>query len=233
MELVINDCRIFESFEDERAEKMTSLCSDSSYSEKQFLETLNLFDRKEPVIAKALEYAKNLDFSNNHLKSSYLSHPLRLASFLIEIQPTIKADYIVIALLHNVPETTNITAEEIRTVFGDTVADGIRALVVDRKVPFSSIEEPYYKGIFKKGEALVLVKLLDKIDNLFVLGLNPENEVRTNYIIEIREKLLPFAFDYNPQLGAYLDELLTETLNLGFSEKLKKRLVEYQQSLKI
>jgi (p)ppGpp synthase/HD superfamily hydrolase len=231
MELVIDNRKIFEDSEAERAEKMTSLCSDSGYSEKQFINTLNLFNRKKSDIAKALEYAKGLDFSNNHLKSSYLSHPLRLASYLVKMDPSIGSDYIAIALLHNVPETTKITIEEIKNIFGANIASGIQLLVVDRTVPFLSIQDAYYENIFSKGNSLVLVKLLDKIDNLFVLGLNPDDEVRRNYIIEVREKLLPFAYRFNPRLGQYLDDLLKTTSDLGFTEKLKKRLLAYQQSL--
>jgi (p)ppGpp synthase/HD superfamily hydrolase len=230
MELIINKHKIFENSEVERAEKMTSLCSDYTYAEKQFVNTLNLFNRTESDIVKAVEYAKGLDF-NNHLKSSYLSHPLRLASYLIKIDPTIGSDYVVIALLHNVPETTNISIEEIKSIFGAKVALGIQLLVVDRTVPFSSIQDSYYKNIFSQGSSLILVKLLDKIDNLFVLGLNPDDEVRKNYILEVREKLLPFALEFNLQLGKYLDDLLITTSSLGFTEKLKKRLLEYQQSL--
>ncbi|MBA3704879.1 MAG: bifunctional (p)ppGpp synthetase/guanosine-3',5'-bis(diphosphate) 3'-pyrophosphohydrolase [Bacteroidetes bacterium] len=232
MELKINDRKIFEDFETERAEKMHSLCSDSYYSEKKFIAIINSLGRKEANITKALEYAKTLNFSKNSLKSSYLSHPLRLASFLIEMEPTIASDHIVIALLHNVPETTEISIAELEKIFGKNVATGIDTLVVDRKVSFPSIEESYYKAIFEQGKSLVLIKLLDKIDNLFVLCLNADDEIRKNYIIEVREKLLPFAFKYNKQLGEYLDELLNLTVKLGFSEKLKKQLTEYQQSIK-
>jgi len=231
MEFVINDRIVFEDFEMERAEKMKSLCSDSAYAEKQLIDVLKLFDRKEPVINKALDYAKSLDFSNSHLKSGYLSHPLRLAASLVKIDPAIDPDYIVVALLHNVPETTNITIDKLKGLFGENVANAIETLVVDRKAGFSSIQKSYYQKIFDVGSKLVLIKLLDKMDNLFVLGLNPDDEVRKNYIMEVREELLPFAYDYNPSLGKYLDELLKTTMDLGYTEKLKKRLLAYQQSV--
>ena len=185
MELIINDTIVFKNFEAERAEKMTSLCSDSIHTEKQFLDLLKFFGRKEQTIFAALDYAKSLDFSKNHLKSSYLSHPLRIASFLIRLKPDIHSDYIAIALLHNVPETTEISIEELKNIFNDVISTGIDTLVVDRNVPFPSIQKSYYESIFSKGTSLVLVKLIDKIDNLFVLGLNPDDEVRKNYIDEI------------------------------------------------
>ncbi len=222
---------IFKDFDSERAEKMTSLCSDSSLTEKQFLDLLSQYNREEQNILDALQYAKNLDFSKNHLKSSYLSHPLRLASYLLKVKPDIHSDYIVIALLHNVPETTEITIEELKNSFNELISSGIDTLVIDRKAHFPSIQKSYYKAIFNKGTSLVLVKLLDKIDNLFVLGLNPDDQVRTNYIEEIREELLPFPSDYNLSLGKYLDALLIETTKLGYSEKLRERLTTYQKSL--
>lgn len=232
MELIIGNRKIFGDFETERAKKMTSLCSDSSITEKDFIQTLNAYNRNDPAIHKALEYAKTLDFSKNHLKSSYLSHPLRLATFLVQTAPTVSTDHIIIALLHNVPETTEITSGELKKVFGETVGAGIETLVVDRKAVFPEIQENYYKAIFEKGASLVLVKLLDKLDNLFVLCLNPDDVVRRDYITEIRKELLPFAFDYNNNLGTYLDALLTAASELGYSEKLRKQLTDYQQSNK-
>ena len=231
MEFTLNNTLIFKSNEAERAEKMSSLCSESAQTEKQFLELLALHNRKEKNILEALNYAKNLNFSKNHLKSSYLSHPLRLASYLIKIIPDIHSDYIVIALLHNVPETTEITIEELKTTFNETISSGIDTLVIDRAAHFPSIQKNYYKAIFSKGTALIMVKLIDKIDNLFVLGLNPDDEVRKNYIQEIREELLPFASNYNPLLGKYLDELLTETAQLGYCDELKQQLVAYQKTI--
>jgi (p)ppGpp synthase/HD superfamily hydrolase len=232
MDLIIDNRKIFEDFEMERSKKMTSLCSDSSYSEADFVTILNAFNRKEPEINKALNYAKTLDFSKNHLKSSYLSHPLRLASFLVQIYPDINSDYIVIALLHNVPETTEITSGEITKIFGDTVGSGIETLVVNRKAKFSTIQESYYNELFAKGTSLILVKLIDKIDNLFVLCLNPDDVVRKEYIEEIKEKLLPFAYKYNANLGQYLDSLLAATTTLGYSKILREQLTAYQQSNK-
>lgn len=231
MEVKINDRIILKSFEEERDEKMTSLCSDSSHTEKKFLELLIHFNRKEDDILKALEYAKSLDFSKNHLKSSYLSHPLRVASYLIKMDPAIHSDYIVIALLHNVPETTDITSDELKKTFGEHIAKGISTLVVDRAVPFPSIQRSYYDDVFSEGTSLVLIKLLDKIDNLFVLCLNPNDEIRKDYIQEIREELLPFAMNFYNDLGKYLHSLLTITEELGFSEKLKQELTAYQKSL--
>src|SRR5690606_2606385 len=108
-----NNKTIFDSFEEEREEKMKSLCSDSIYSENIFLKNLNIYNRVEAEITGALNYAKGLNFSKNPLKSSYLSHPLRLASFLLQFEPTIPTNYIIIALLHNVPETTDISINEI------------------------------------------------------------------------------------------------------------------------
>ncbi|CAN5487436.1 hypothetical protein BH10BAC1_BH10BAC1_13560 [soil metagenome] len=232
MNLILNNIKILEDFETERSKKMTSLCSDSSHSEEIFFSVLASYNRTEPEIKKALDYAKTLDFSKNHLKSSYLSHPLRLATILVQVCPNIHSDYIVIALLHNVPETTEITSKELNKLFGDKVGSGIEALVVDRKVNFSTVQESYYKAIFDAGESLTLVKLIDKVDNLFVLALNADNEVRADYITEIRVKLIPFALQYNQQLGIYLDYLLTANTELGFSQELKNQLTAYQETKK-
>ncbi|MCW3102562.1 MAG: hypothetical protein JWO09_1002 [Bacteroidetes bacterium] len=232
MELNIGNRQLFADIETERTKKMASLCSDSSFAEKDLLAVLDTYKRREPEIEKALAYAKTLDFSKNHLRSSYLSHPIRLATFLVMIDPQIGTDYIVIALLHNVPETTSITAETLTELFGPTVGSGIKALVVDRKAVFAEIRNEYYRNIFAKGTSLVLVKLIDKIDNLFVLGLNADDAVRKEYIMEIREELLPFAREYDQQLGSYLERLLEDTAARGYSKELKDQLNQYQESIK-
>jgi len=208
--------------------KMASLCAPASETENLFLEDLSGFGRAETEVNRALDYAKTLDFSKSALKSSYLSHPIRVADFLLRIDPSVSSAALVTAILHNLPETTSVPLVEIERSFGAAVSSGIGALLVDRKVSFSAIQKNYYARLRAAGKEIMLIKLLDKMDNLFVLCLNPDEAVRRDYIAEIREELLLFARGVARGLGDYLEELLEDASRTGFSQELKDRLNVYQ-----
>ncbi len=232
MELSLKGRKVFRSVGEERESKMKSLCAPALDTERIFFEDLRRFGRSEKEIFEALDYAKTLDFSKSSLRASYLSHPIRVADFLLRLNPSIGTEALVTALLHNVPETTSVSLVEIEKKFGPKVSSGIGVLLVDRKVPFASIQEDYYAGLESAGEGTMLIKLLDKMDNLFVLCLNPDDKVRQEYIAEIRKQLLPFARRYVASLGAYLNELLGDASCMGFSRELKDQLETYQQHQK-
>ena len=61
-----------------------------------------------------------------------------------------------------------------------------------------------------------IVKALDKLDNLFVLGLNPDEAIRANYIGEIREYVIPMAERYLPTIKNYFVELADDCEALGY-----------------
>jgi (p)ppGpp synthase/HD superfamily hydrolase len=225
---VIEGRTVFGTVDEERDEKVRSLCSPFASSQCRFIETLAGFERRPDELTAVLAYSQSLDFSRSPLGSSYLSHPLRLATYLIRIRPSIDADLLRIALLHNVPEIGGADCSEIRSQFGPVVATGIETLLVDRSVPFESIKSDYYAHIFAAGAELTLVKLLDKMDNLFTLCLNPDSAVRTRYLAEIHEMLVPFAVDLHADLGRYLRDLLDDAARAGFSPTLADQVSRYR-----
>jgi (p)ppGpp synthase/HD superfamily hydrolase len=230
MKLEIGGRKIFDSIASERENKIISLCQASEFSEARFRRALKQYGRSNDILFQALDFAKSLNFSKSSLKSSYLSHPIRVGTFLLEIDPAIEDDYLVTSVLHNVPEVSDVTIAALDEKFGKNVSDNIRTLLVNRKAVFAEIEERYYHAIFAAGEKLMLVKLLDKMDNLFVLCLNPNDEARNAYLEEIRRVLLPFALRFNKDLGNYLLHLIDDATATAFSADLKKRLDSYQKS---
>jgi (p)ppGpp synthase/HD superfamily hydrolase len=231
MELRAGGVLVFGPIEDERAEKMLSLTSEAAYSERRFLEALAPSRPKERI-SEALVFAKSLNFSNSSLKSSYLSHPFRVAMFLAKIQPDASDAALTAALLHNVLETTTLKIDAVTGPFGAEVGGIIETLTVDRSRPFLEIENEYYRRIEAAGPVVQLIKLLDKMDNLFVLCLNANAPIRAGYTAEIRARLLPFASAFLPGLGQYLSSLLDDADRLGFSPDLKQKLNQYQQAQK-
>jgi len=227
MELRAGGVLVFGPIEDERAEKMRSLTTDFSYAERRFLEALPPA-RPNDRLLEALKFAKSLNFSKSSLKSSYLSHPFRVATFLIKLSPKAADEALIAALLHNVLETTTLTIDAVP--FGAEVGKIITTLTVDRTRPFGEIESAYYARLAETGADALLIKLLDKMDNLFTLCLNSNNAIRAGYTAEIRARLMPFAAAFNPGLGAYLAALLDDADAVGFRADLKQTLETYQRA---
>lgn len=229
MELRSGGVLVFGPIGDERAEKMRSLTSAAAYSERRFLEALPLARPKERLL-EALSFAKALDFSKSSLKDSYLSHPFRVATFLAKLQPDASDEALIAALLHNVLETTTLKIDAVAGPFGAEVGTIIETLTVDRSRPFGEIEGEYYRRIEAAGPTVKLIKLLDKMDNLFVLCLNSNNAIRAGYTAEIRARLMSFASSFLPGLGAYLSALLDDADSVGFRADLKQRLDDHQRA---
>ena len=72
------------------------------------------------VIHKALKLAKELTYDHGDLTSeAYLAHPLRVATMALKYSKSISANDIVLALLHNVYEVTNVSKQFISEQFGE------------------------------------------------------------------------------------------------------------------
>ncbi len=61
-----------------------------------------------------------------------------------------------------------------------------------------------------------MVKIFDKLDNIFLLGLNRNEDVRVKYLAEIETFVLPMVARDVPELSAYFEQLVTEARQLGF-----------------
>jgi hypothetical protein len=66
-----------------------------------------------------------------------------------------------------------------------------------------------------------VVKIIDKLDNLFILGLNPDEEVRKRYLNEISNYILPLVKQFLPQLANYFENLVLFNQANGMIDKKK------------
>ncbi len=71
------------------------------------------------------------------------------------------------ALLHDVIEDTYIDYNEILVSFGKKVADGVLALTKNGQLPKSAQMQDSLSRILAQGKEVRLVKLCDRIDNLY------------------------------------------------------------------
>ncbi len=112
----------------------------------------------------------------------YIQHPLHTAFILAQIRADIPS--IVAGLLHDVPEDTATTLEDIRTEFGDEVARLVEGITKLSKIKYRGIaryRESLRKMFLAMAEDLrvILIKFADRLHNLRTLdGLPPEKQRR-------------------------------------------------------
>ncbi|MBO4489250.1 MAG: bifunctional (p)ppGpp synthetase/guanosine-3',5'-bis(diphosphate) 3'-pyrophosphohydrolase [Bacteroidales bacterium] len=160
-------------------------------------------DRK--LIRKAFVLATN---AHNGVRRKsgepYIYHPIAVAMICCK-EMNLGTTSVVCALLHDVVEDTEYTLEDIREIFGDTVAeiiDGltkISDLVIDNKN--ISLQAENYKKIFLsmlKDVRVILIKLADRLHNMRTLESMP-SEKQLKIASETSFFYVPFAH----RLGLY------------------------------
>jgi (p)ppGpp synthase/HD superfamily hydrolase len=167
---------------------------------------------------EAFKYAKNIPYEHVGLSADiYFGHPLRVATLAMLATSENKVHTGVLGLLHNVFELSKISAGEISSLFGKLIAAEIEILTVDRILQWDkSYKRDYYERIRSSSLECRVVKIIDKLDNLFVIGINPDEEVRDKYLLEIEQYILPMAKIDLPDVFSYLTDLIEESRRLGF-----------------
>lgn len=178
-------------------------------------------DAERDRLAHAFRFAKEIKYRHVGLTSDiYFSHPLRVAGLATLISGTKDAGTGVLAVLHNVLEVSDVSAKKLSATFGSGISNQIESLTVDRDVQWDKAYKVGYYGKLMEGSLSVrVVKIVDKLDNLFVLGLNPDASVRVKYLAEIEDFVLPMTVASLPGLTAYMRELVQDCRSTGFIER--------------
>lgn len=130
------------------------------------------------IIEKAYEFSEKAH--EGQLRRSgepYISHPLNVAGIIADLKLDI--DTIVTGLLHDTVEDTDVTLEDVRREFGDTVAtlvDGVTKIgQMNFRNSFDKQGENIRKMIIAMGKdvRVVLVKLCDRLHNIRTLNHMP------------------------------------------------------------
>jgi hypothetical protein len=102
-------------------------------------------------------------------------------------------------------------------MFGSRISNQIDLLTVDRDLQWNmDYKENYYKRLMKSPISARIVKILDKLDNLFLLGLNPDASLREKYLLEVENFILPMAMVSLPNLTIYIRDLVANCRETGF-----------------
>ena len=168
----------------------------------------------EPWIATAF----NMNYNHPGQDSStYFLHPLRVAKLYVEnvVNPT--KEGVILAIFHNALEVSTLTEKDLEDLLGRELAEDIKILTVDRKRQWDfSYKESYYAGIAKVELRVGQVKINDKLDNLYTLCLNPDSQIRENYLVEIERWIIPIAKTLVPTIHELLLALIVDNRKIGY-----------------
>lgn len=181
-------------------------------------ESLKLHD---PAVRRGLQrawdYARNLDYRHPGQGAAlYLAHPLRVTTLYMQLFRPADAPGLATAMLHNVMEVADVGRGELAAVVGEEVAVAVETLTVDRARQWDDdYKRAYYLAIESSPFYVPRVKILDKLDNLFLLCLNPSAATRDAYLREVGLWLIPMTQRVAPQLAAYVEALAEDCRRIG------------------
>jgi (p)ppGpp synthase/HD superfamily hydrolase len=134
----------------------------------------------------------------------YYSHPVFVAIKWIEFW--LEAKDIIVLLLHDTIEDTDLSYEDIKKEFWEYVANTVKWLSKkDNWVDIVSKDEYYWN--LSNNEKLAILKWLDRLANLFSLNFaTPEKKEK--YLKETREIILPIVAKYSQKLAEELQRLI-------------------------
>lgn len=165
---------------------------------------------EEKLLHRAFDFATKAHMGQIRFSGEdYIEHPISAAIILAEVFPNATA--IAATLLHDVPEDTESTLEEIRKEFGDEVAHLVDGVTKLGKVRLrNSTDEYYVENLRKmfiatsKDIRVIFIKLADRIHNMRTIEFVKEHK-RMRIAEETLEVFAPLANRLG--IGEWKDEL--------------------------
>lgn len=180
---------------------------------------LNHSSEEKKRLNEAYEFASNIKYDHVGLSSEvYFVHPIRVASLAMLYCDEFNVDLGIVGLIHNVYELSDFSDDFIKAKFGKKISNQILNLTVNRDLQWDvDYKNNYYKKIENGPVEARIIKVIDKLDNLFILGVNPDEDVKTKYLKEIEKHILPLALKNTPKIYNYLKNLVEDTNNNAFN----------------
>ena len=148
-------------------------------------------------VKKAYELAAKVHEGQKRLSGEpYIMHPLSVALILARLGMDDAS--IIAAMLHDTVEDTDLTNDEIKKKFGDTVAELVDGVTKIGRVPLQTKEEQQAENIRKMLIAMsrdirvIIIKLADRLHNMRTLMYKPEQR-RRDIALETIEIYAPIA----------------------------------------
>jgi (p)ppGpp synthase/HD superfamily hydrolase len=185
-----------------RKSRLPSKSKSDESDKKLFLSFINTSRSESSVniLEDFSKYIETLEYDHGDLsKAQYLAHPFRVALLLLQTFPDIEDDYIKLALCHNVIEVSYLSPNLIETLGVDMISY-VKTLTVDRSCQWNwEYKKNYYHDI-SKNKITKVIKIFDKLDNLFLLSGSKVKEIKMNYLSEITNYVIPLVVLETPSL---------------------------------
>ena len=219
---------MFRTIEIERHAKLLTLYTNHINQEwEKFLTVarkLDLNAKNFALVQKVYNFVISLHYGSRDIDRYYVSHPIRVARFLAhwlsEHSSTAggkSVDTLITALLHSVIEKKILAPEKLKSQYGTWVSNAVIIITIDREAlttPYG--KRAYYGRLARAPQAVQALKIFDKVDNLFVLCINPSATIREEYLREVEKYLVPLAKKITPRHVVYIQKLIEDNRKLGF-----------------
>lgn len=129
----------------------------------------------------------------------FVSHPIRIANALVSLGVD-DEKILIVAILHDILEDTNITREELLDIFNDDIVTSIELLTKQEGMTLDC----YYENIHLNPNASI-VKIADRCHNVSTMYFFDEAKTRM-YIDETEKYIIPlcsFVSNRYPELSNY------------------------------
>lgn len=206
----------FTTIENDRVLKIKSLLIgnvDQEVNElKHMISRSDYYENEISKIFNTLNFALAQSYGKELINKYYVNHLIRVAKLSLMWLNLIKEknlDLIIAALIHNALEKNIISLKALRSGYSQWVYNAIRTLTLDRsKEHDSDYIKKYYNEIQKTDKYIQMLKVFDKLDNIYSLCLNPNDEIRTRYLKEIKEYIVPIIDQQASMFSGYFNELI-------------------------
>lgn len=225
-----------EDIEKHRMEKVESLLLNRVDYEINLLnETIakhSYSEEEKKAFSEILEFAMAQDYGEKILYKYYIAHPIRTTRLILYWLESINEkhfDLVQASLVHNALEKKILSPEELEERYGYWTRNTIEVITVDRedqKRPGWATD--FFRNILTLDKYGQMLKVFDKFDNIYTLGLNPDSKIRETYLNEIRSYIQPMLNKYAPDLSEYFEELIKSTEQFGH-KSIETYLAEFAQ----
>jgi (p)ppGpp synthase/HD superfamily hydrolase len=213
-----------DSIDTERHRKLRTLFFDHIAEEAGRLwaavERLDITAVQRAELERTLVFAGDQAYGERDLDRYYVTHPIRVARFAAQWLLGRQArayDMLSLALIHNAIEKEVLSPQQVEERWGAWVRDATVLLTLDREAMRAEAgRRAFYARLAAAPAEVQAIKLFDKLDNLFIICINPDEAVRRDYIGEIERYLLPVAAALLPSHKAYLEALIAGSYELGY-----------------
>jgi guanosine-3',5'-bis(diphosphate) 3'-pyrophosphohydrolase len=180
------------------------------------------------ILDAAYEYAETLHAPQKRKSGDpYIIHPVEVASIIADLQLDLNS--VIAALLHDTVEDTHATLDDIRSRFGDQVAQLVDGLTKIAKIEFRSKQEKLAENFRKmivamaKDLRVILIKLADRLHNMRTLVHMPLEKGQ-----RIAQETLDIYAPLANRLGIYgikseLEDLCLRTLKNDVYRQLREK----------